>query len=65
MKVLRCSDLGVNDSFQATGYSDEEVINKMFIHFRKRHPEIYDKLDPNENYNMREKMKKILKHQKA
>ena len=65
MKVLRCSELGIKDSFQVTGYSDEEVINKMFVHFRKQHPDLYDKLTPNENNEMREKMKKILKNQKA
>ncbi len=61
MKTLKCSDLGgAGCDFQATGNTDEEVVQKMNQHATESHKELLEKMTPEQKAETEKKMKDLL-----
>ncbi|MAG92058.1 hypothetical protein CMO83_05260 [Candidatus Woesearchaeota archaeon] len=64
MKSLKCSDLGASDcTFEATGESDEEIIQKMFAHAAEVHKDKLAGMTDEQKKVMMDKMGELLSKQ--
>jgi len=64
MKTLKCSDLGSEHcSYEASGESNQEIIDTMFKHAGEVHPEKVEAMNEEEKKGMVQKMNELLDKQ--
>jgi len=65
MKTLKCKDLdpSMNCDYEATGETNQEVIDKMFEHAKEVHVEKLQGMSEEEKNGMVQKMNEILDKQ--
>jgi predicted small metal-binding protein len=64
MKFLSCHEIGnFNCEFVATGSTDLEIINKMFAHTEKMHPEFIQRLSNSQIIGLTAMMDSMLSDQ--
>jgi len=65
MKTLKCSDLGAGPAcnFEATGETNQEVIDKMFTHAGEVHKDKVEGMSDEDKAGMVTKMNEILDKQ--
>ncbi len=57
MRALSCKDLGAGDNFVAVGKTDKEVVDKMMMHAKHNHKDLFRGMTPKREKEMGDLMK--------